>query len=52
MTTTIYGQTVRGQLFLYARQLKELVKKKLPGVFVVVKKIAEKWQEKTTKPGD
>ena len=52
MTTTIYGQTVRGQLFLYARQLKELVKKRLPGVFVVVKKIAEKWQEKTTKPGD
>lgn len=42
MTTTIHGRTVRGQLFFCACQLKELLKKKLPGVFVLAKKTAAK----------
>ena len=41
-TTTIYGRTIKGNLFFCACQLKELLNKRLPGVFVVVKKIAAK----------
>lgn len=48
-TTTIYGRTIRGQLFFCASLLKELLKKKLPGVFAFVKRIVAKMTRKDNK---
>ena len=48
-TTTIYGRTVRGQLFFCACQLKELLKKKLPGVFALAKRIVAQMTGKDNK---